>query len=177
MPNQPKKDTRMFKYIVTPALIALTLAGAANAASPSSDAQLAAAAGVEAGAYTAAELVAIIEARKENDVTKLNFYLSGANRAAAEVKGDSAGQLAKLAGVQPGAYSASELEMIVAARKENDRDRVAYVLSGTNRIAPAAAEVVTPGEAQLAASLGVDPAQYTLAELTKLAALKTASND
>ena len=38
----------MFKYIVTPALIALTLAGAANAASPSSDAQLAAAAGVEA---------------------------------------------------------------------------------------------------------------------------------
>lgn len=161
----------MFKYIVTPALIALTLAGAASAATPSSDYQLAAAAGVPAGQYTAAELQSIIDARRENDLAKLNFFLSGANRAAAEVQGDSAGQLAKIAGVQPGAYSASELQMIIDARKENDRDRVAYVLSGTNRVAPAAAEVVTPGEAQLAASLGVDPAKYTLAELTALTAV------
>jgi hypothetical protein len=164
----------MFKYIVTPALIALTLAGAASAASPSSDAQLAAAAGVQVGQYTAAELQSILEARNENDTSKLNFYLSGANRAAAEVQGDTSGQLAKLAGVQPGAYSASELQLIIDARKENDRDRVAYVLSGTNRVAPAAAEAVTAGEVQIAAALGVDPAQYTLAELI---ALTEAAND
>jgi hypothetical protein len=30
------------------------------------------------------------------------------------------------------------------------------------------AEVVTPGEAQLAALIGVDPAQYTLAELVAM---------
>lgn len=160
----------MFKYILTPALIALTLAGAAHAAQPSRDVHLAAAAGVPAGQYTAAELQSIIDARRENDQARLNFYLSGANRAAATVQGDSAGQLAKLAGVEPGQFSASELELIANARRENDRDAAAFILSGGIRAVPAAAEVVTPGEAQLAASLGLDPAAYTLAELITLAA-------
>ena len=168
------KDEKMFKSIATSALIALSLAGAANAAQPSQDVQLAASAGVAAGQYSAAELQAIIDARQDNDTGLLNFYLSGANRAAASVQGDTSGQLAKLAGVQPGAYSASELQLIISARQENDRDRVADVLSGANRATPAAADVVTPGEAQLAGALGLDPAQYTLAQLT---ALTAAAND
>ena len=66
------------------------------------------------------------------------------------------------------------MQLIISARQENDRDRVAYVLSGANRATPAAADVVTPGEAQLAGALGLDPAQYTLAQLT---ALTAAAND
>lgn len=164
----------MLKSILTPALIALTFAGgAAFAAQPSNDAQLAASAGVAVGQYSASELQLIINARKDNDQSALNYYLSGANRTETGA-GDSAGQLAKLAGVQPGNYSASELTNLIDARKNNDYEQVVFITSGVNRSAPAAAEVVTPGEAQLAAVLGVDPAQYTLAQLT---ALTAAAND
>ena len=63
------KDDEMLKSILTPALIALSFAasGAAYAASPTADAQLAASAGVAAGQYTAAELQSIITARRDND--------------------------------------------------------------------------------------------------------------
>ena len=169
------KEIKMFKSILTPALIALTFAstGAAFAASPSSDAQLAASAGVTAGEYTAAELQSIIDARRDNNMSALNFYLSGANRTG-DAQGDSSGQLAKIAGVAPGTYSASELAMIIEAQKDHNTSKAAFVLSGANRRVAADASVVTPGEAQIAASLGLDPAQYTLAELTRLA---VAAND
>jgi hypothetical protein len=169
------KETKMLKSILTPALIALTLAGsgAAFAAQPTSDAQLAASAGVAAGQYTAAELQAIIDARRDNDTSALNYYLSGANRSGA-AQSDASGQLANLAGVAPGTYSASELALIIEARKDNDAARVAYILSNTNRSTAAEAAAVTPGEAQIAAALGLDPAQYTLSELTRLWA---AAND
>lgn len=165
----------MLKSILTPALIALTLAGsgAAFAAQPTSDAQLAASAGVAAGQYTAAELQAIIDARRDNDTSALNYYLSGANRSGA-AQSDASGQLANLAGVAPGTYSASELALIIEARKDNDAARAAYILSNTNRSTAAEAAAVTPGEAQIAAALGLDPAQYTLSELTRLWA---AAND
>lgn len=169
------KEMQMLKSILTPALIALTLAGsgAAFAAQPTSDAQLAASAGVAAGQYTAAELQAIIDARRDNDTSALNYYLSGANRSGA-AQSDASGQLANLAGVAPGTYSASELALIIEARKDNDAARVAYILSNTNRSTAAEAAAVTPGEAQIAAALGLDPAQYTLSELTRLWA---AAND
>ena len=84
------------------------------------------------------------------------------------MQGDSSGQLAKLAGVAPGTYSASELALIIDANKNKNAQYKAYILSGANRVASAEAAVVTPGEVQLAASLGVDPAQYTLAELISM---------
>ena len=165
----------MLKSILTPALIALTLAGsgAAFAASPSSDAQLAASAGVSVGEYTAAELQSIIDARRDNNLSALNYYLSGANRSD-NAQGDASGQLANLAGVAPGTYSASELALIIEARKNNDAEQAAFILSGNNRNTAADAAAVTPGEAQIAAALGLDPAQYTLSELTQLWA---AAND
>lgn len=165
----------MLKSILTPALIALTLAGAgtAFAASPSSDAQLAALAGVTVGQYSAAELQSIIDARRDNDTSALNYYLSGANRNG-DVQGDTSGQLANLAGVAAGTYSASELALIIEARKDNDADRAAFILSGKNRTVSAEAAAVTPGEAQIASALGLDPAAYTLSELTRLWA---AAND
>lgn len=160
----------MLKSILTPALIALSLAGAANAAQPSNDAQLAAAAGVAAGQYSASELQLIINARNDNDPAALSYYLSGSNRAD-KGAGDSSGQLAKLAGVQPGSLSAADLVNLKQARKENDAEQVAYIISGVAHAAPVAADVVTPGKAQLAALVGVNPAAYTLSQLTELVEL------
>ena len=111
----------------------------------------------------------IITARPDNDASSLNYFLSGANRTG-NVQGDSSGQLAKLAGVAPGTYSASELALIIEANKDNKPKDRAYILSGTNRTASAEASVVTPGEVQLAAVLGVDPAHYTLAQLIRMTA-------
>ncbi len=169
--HKPKmKENIMLKSILTPALIALSLAGAAHAAQPSNDAQLAASAGVAVGQYSVSELQLIIEARKENDASALSYYLSGVNRAD-RGNGDSSGQLAKLAGVQSGSLTAAELTNLNEARNENDADQVAFILSGKGREAPAAADVVTPGKAQLAAALGLDPAAYTLSQLAALTAL------
>lgn len=164
----------MFKSIITPALIALTFAGAASAGQFSNDAQLAGAAGVAAGQYSAAELQTIINARKNNDQTTLNYYLSGANRS--ETAGDASGQLAKLAGVTPGAFSARELQMILDAQRSNDPDQVGFILSGANRKAVDAVGTVTPGKQQLAASLGLNAADYTLAQLVTLDAARMSGN-
>ena len=155
----------MFKSIITPAIAALLLTGSAFAGSLSSDAQLAHSAGVQPGVHTAAEMVNIIEARRENDTSALNFYLSGQNRVAEAKVTQGTGQLAEIAGVEPGKYTAAELLKIIAARQDGDTASALYVLSGENRKAASPASAVTPGEAMLAASAGVDPAQYTLAEL------------
>lgn len=162
----------MLKSILTPALIALSLSGAAFAGNntTSNDAQLARSAGVAPGAYSASELVNIIDARNDNDQIRLNYYLSGANRTSASVQGDSSNQLARIVGVQPGAYSAAELTQVIEARKDNDREGVNFILSGSNRATPAAADFVSPGKVQLAAVLGLDPSQYTLAQLAQLTA-------
>lgn len=77
-------------------------------------------------------------------------------------------QLAYSAGVEPGAYTRSEMIQIIEAKRENETGQVAYILSGENRKAPNPAYVVTPGEEQLARAIGVDAADHTLAELVAL---------
>lgn len=163
----------MIRNLTISALLLAAVSGTAFAASPTAglnagDVQLALSAGVEPGRHTTAELVAIIEARKENASDRLNYYLSGANREGAT--GDAAGwnQLAATIGVEPGQYTPAELQRLEQALRDNDRQEVDFILSGDNRREANPAEVVTPGEAQLAAAVGVDPAQYTLAELIAL---------
>ncbi|MEY4983899.1 MAG: hypothetical protein RIR62_2165 [Pseudomonadota bacterium] len=160
------------KTLVTSALILATLSGAALASSATSgvnpgDAQLARIAGVEPGEFSRNELIAIIEAQRENDSSAVNFYLSGANRGSASAN-DNAGleQLARLAGVEPGLYTANELVTIIDAQREDDTAKVNYYLSGANRQGESG--LVTPGKAQLAAIAGVNPADYTLAELVAM---------
>lgn len=160
----------MFRNFTASALIlaALTGAAAASSAQPglnAGDVQLALSAGVEPGKYSRNELIAIIDARENGETSRLNFFLSGANRAT-EVMGDA--QLAAAAGVEPGLFTANELQRLIAARSEGDTVTERFILSGENRRAPNPAEVVTPGEAQLAASIGVDPADYTLSELVAM---------
>lgn len=73
-------------------------------------AQLAKIAGVEPGQFTTAELIQLIDAQNENDTQRVNFILSGANRASAN-PGVTPGtlQLAALAGVDAADHSLSEL--------------------------------------------------------------------
>jgi hypothetical protein len=150
-------------------LAALTGAAAASSAQPgvsAGDVQLALSAGVEPGRYSRVELINIIEAREEGETTRLNYYLSGANRASGATIGND--QLAAAAGVEPGRFTTNELNRLITAQDEGDRAEVQFILSGANRAEANPAEVVTPGEAQLAARIGVDPAKYTLNELVAM---------
>lgn len=127
--------------------------------------------GLQPGEYTMAEMINIKEARRENDDEAERFYLSKGNRKAlnfADSVTQGEAQMAHALNLPHGDYSVAEMIAIREARRENDDEAERFYLSGTNRKASNPAEVVTSGEAQLAASLGVDPAQYTLAELARL---------
>jgi hypothetical protein len=158
------------------ALAAALTAGVASAQSVNPGvAQLAASVGVSATAFTPAQMIRLEQAQRENDQQTIDFILSQANGAVSRSdKGASVSagdvQLARIAGVEPGLYSTAELSRLIDAQRNDRSDEVNFILSGENRTAAADASVVTPGEAQIAAFLGVNPAEYTLAELTALAA-------
>jgi hypothetical protein len=94
--------------------------------------------------------------------------LSGAAFASTPVAGVSAGaaQMALALGVEPGRFTTNELLDIQDAKHENDQFRLNAILSGANR--PTGDRGVTAGKAQLAALIGVNPADYTLAQLTAM---------
>lgn len=145
--------------------IALVLAaGAASAQSVSSaDIQLAASAGVQPGLYSQAQLIQLVEARRDNDAAAVKFILGQAGTAATR---------ADFGAVSPvtttGGLTAIEQVQLNDAIRDNDRATVNYILSGENRKPAESASTVTPGKAQLAALVGVDPAKYTLAQLVAM---------
>ena len=159
----------MLKTLVTPALVAVLLTGSAFAAEPTSASQSAALAGVPVGQYTAAELQNILDAQRESDLARLNYFLSHTNRAQADAGSRPAtGQLAASAGVPSGEYTRFEVANIIDARESGNATKLEYYLSHENRKPAAPASAVTPAEARIAKALGLDPAQYTLAELVAL---------
>lgn len=146
------------------ALGASTLA--ASAASPAAE-QLAAKLGLNADAYSLQELTVIDAARLEGDTTTANFYVAGKNRAGLPTDvSPGRAQLAASLGLDPAKYSQSELEIIDAARHDNDAQTVAFYTAGSNHDTRGGLGEVSPGKAQLAAALGVNPADYTLDQLT-----------
>lgn len=162
----------MRNIILASTLAIAALSGVANAASTVAatgpgDVQLALAAGVQPGTFSRAELITILQARSDEDAAKLNYYLSGSNRVEAPSDPASLAQLAGAAGVSGGDYSAIELAQLSQARLLENDATVAFIVNRAGK-APAAAEVVTPGEAMLASVVGVDPADYTLAQLIAL---------
>lgn len=162
----------MRNLLIVSTLAAAALAGGVQA-SPGlvpvnpGDVQLAYAAGVPPGQYTRVEMMMILEARREEDVQKLNYYLSGTNRRTGVVSPEAMAQLEAAAGVTGGGFTVNELQRLIRAREEEDDLTVAFILNRQAR-PPAPAEVVTQGEAMLAALIGVDPARYTLAELVAM---------
>lgn len=164
--------------ILTLSTLALATALSAGVASAQSVnpgvAQLAASAGVSPYAFTQSQLIRLVDAQRNNDAEEIAFILSQSSDnqvARSDMGGDavsSDAQLAAAAGVAPGLYTVSELQRLITARTNNDDEAVAFILSGENREEANPASVVTPGEAQIANILGVDAADYTLAELTAL---------
>ena len=156
-----------FKTLST--TIALILAaGAATAQTVSAgDAQLAASAGVAPGLYTNAQLVQLIEAKRDGDASRVSFILSQAGQ-------PDGGAIVSTSGGDSLSPVARET-LLREAIRENDRQAIAFILSGESRAANPAS-VVTPGEAQLAAIAGVNPADFTLAELVALQPAKGQDN-
>lgn len=65
-------------------------------------------------------------------------------------------------------YSLEELSNIQAARRDNDVNAERFYLTGASRENRGGVGQVSPGKAQLAAPLGVNAAEYSLAELIAL---------
>lgn len=85
--------------------------------------------------------------------------------ASATVASPGQSQIASYLGVDAGAYSNAELAALLAARHDGDQSTYAFLLAHGNR---SASETVNIGKAQLAAQVGLDPAQYTSAELIRV---------
>lgn len=161
------------KLTLSALVLALAAPAAFAAGSVSNDAQLAARAGVQPGAYSVAELNALIDARKDGDANAVAFILNHGLRAEEQTGTPAARQLESALNVEPGRYTYAELRAIAAERHRSDAPGAALAIAALNR-SPADPAVVTPGEAQIAAQLGLDPAQFTA---TELAALRAAAND
>ncbi len=151
----------MSQKVLSGAFAVLVVSGAAFAQSVSpGDVQLAASAGVEPGVYTTAQMIQVIEARREGDEAQVAFVLS---------KPSPVITRADFTAAIPSAVfndlTVAEEVQLQEARRENDHAREIFILTHSNRRAPLPASAVTPGEAQLAAIVGVDAAEYTLAEL------------
>jgi hypothetical protein len=163
----------MRKLLISAAALALS-AGVA-VANPGLE-QLAASAGVSAKDFSVAQLVRLTEAQRNNDADEVRFILSQAGQGGLSRSDMGTGnvsqdaQLAAAAGVAPGLYSANELQRLIEARRNNDAEAINFLLSGGNRNGAAPADVVSPGKAQLAASLGLNPADYTLNQLIAIKA-------
>ena len=173
------------KTLTATAAVALSVfAGAAAAQSVNpGKAQLAALLGVDANAYTSAQLIQLDGAMRENNDEKVRFIMSQAGDVAGRAdfangsvsQGDA--QLARIVGVEPGAYTTEELIRLKAAQDANDDEAIDFILSGEARDTGSSTGVVTPGKAQLAANIGVNPANYPLAELVAAQPIKSDSEN
>jgi hypothetical protein len=88
----------------------------------------------------------------------------------AKAETPGAAMMAQLLGVEPGAYTIAEMIRLERAILEGDIQKRDFILSHDNRDGSAPASEVTPGEAQMAALLGVDPADHAVNDLTRMLA-------
>ena len=161
------------KSILALSLVALTAPFAGVAMAGQGADQLAAQLGVPAGAYSVAQMIQLQDARRDGDKAAEAFILSQGNDGVSrsDKSGDAATskgaeQLARLVGVTPGAYSVNEMIRLQDAINEGDRQAIAFILGGSNGGNTGNdIGIVTPAKAQLAASLGLDPAAHTTADL------------
>lgn len=161
------------KSVLALTLVAFTAPFAGAALAGSGTDQLAAQLGVAPGAYSVAQMQDLADARRDNDLSREAYILSQGNGvasrgAASFTSNTGTAQLAAALGVDAGTYSLNDLIRLQDAVKDRDTNTIAFILnSSNNNAANANSGVVTPGKAQMAASLGLDPAAYTTAELAK----------
>ncbi len=151
---------------------ALTTALVLGLATPAlANDQLARSLGVEPGAYSLTELVQLQTAMEDNDRSRIRNILNGNNDVmSTQSFGVSAGhaQLAASIGVNAEEYSLGEIVALRTAIEENDTQRINLIRSGDDAVLSTQGTSVSPGERQLALSLGVEPGQYTLTELVQI---------
>jgi hypothetical protein len=147
--------------------IGAATAAAAEATSPGA-AMLARLLGVAPGAYSVAELIQLQAARDENDVEATNHVLKRGT--AVEVTRPASFVMADKG--SPAALTLNQEVRLARAAREDGNDEaldlavLRHEIAGTR---PFPAAHVSPGEEQIAASLGVDPAKFTLSELVRMA--------
>lgn len=160
----------MFKKTTLSALavsLALPFAGVAMAGNT----QLALEAGVEPGVYTTSEIIQISEARKDNDQTKLDFYLTGENRVSrsgAVDYTDNVGleQLAATAGVSPDGYTAGTLYNLIEAQQSGNDQRAAVIeATASGNLNGVDSTYVSDAKLQYAGHVGLDANSNTWDQL------------
>lgn len=157
---------------IAAALVLATAAGAASAQGLNPGlVQQSNLLGVAPGSLTATELSQLAEAKRDNDTSRIDAILSGA-RVSKSSMGAASGnagiaQIEAQLRVAPGQFSATELSRLTEARRSGDTTTEAAILSGATRAVSDAASL-NAGKVQLAAQLGVNPADYTLSQLVGL---------
>lgn len=163
------------KTVAFAALVSVAAAGSvfAAGANPGKE-QIAAKLGVDASQFTLSQLVQLEEAARDNDRQAFKFIQDQAAGKIHEASSTSPGnvQRALTLGVEPGRFTPAELTQLEVARKNGDSEVWRFITTGANRTAKGDSN--NAGKAQLAASLGVNAADYSLNELV---ALHGASND
>ncbi|TQS71545.1 hypothetical protein ERN12_10995 [Rhodobacteraceae bacterium] len=90
---------------------------------------------VNGAEFTTGELISIRDARIDGNLTQERYFLSHENRAQAGGKGETSQgkeQLAEQLGVDASKYSIAELSQLQDAVRENDRQKVRFIMSGNN---------------------------------------------
>ena len=131
--------------------------------------------GVQPGVYTIAQLVDLRDARTSADLQRINFILDNPGGTTVSTSGNDSvssgdAQLALSLGLKPGAYTTNEMQNIQWYLRHDNMEGARAILNHDVRDTVDDSGVVNPGKAQLAASLGLDPADYTTAQLAALKA-------
>jgi hypothetical protein len=155
-----RKKIMSIKTVVTAAALVLTAGVASAQAINPGVQQLASQLGVDGSGYTATQLIQLADAKRDNDTERFNYILSNS-----DVGSVSDAQTAGTLGLSSGQFTAVELSQLNEARRDNDTTTINFILSGANRAAPADN---LEGKQQLAALVGVNANDYTLAQLIAL---------
>ena len=159
----------MNRILLTTAL-ALTLAGPALASD-----QLARSLGVEPGVYSTSELIALRSALENDEQAAARAILS---RDVTKGAVDSPAQLAASVGVDD-SYSLADVAALRSAESDDEQAAVNFIRESggvTKGVTTSTKSGVSAGQAQLAASLGVNPTEYSLSELVKLKSVQSSNN-
>ena len=156
------------------AVLALTVAAPAFANSGAD--QLALTLGIQPGVLTANELTQLQAAVNDDDQSRIDFIIARAEGRVSRADTSGVGlsnpgkvQIASEVGVDAAAFSTTDLIRLQDALRSGDKETAAFILNGSdNGGATTDRGVVSPGKAQLAATLGLNAADYTTAELSRL---------
>ncbi|WP_116132212.1 hypothetical protein [Tropicimonas sp. IMCC34043] len=136
---------------------------------------------VEPGVYTTSQLTALKAAKDDGNSFRINQILKAENASYTVSTSNSNvnsanANLSRLLGVEPGAYTTSQLTALKAAKDDGDSFRINQILKSENPsyTVSTSSSDASSANANLSRLLGVQPGAYTTSQLT---ALKAAQDD